>query len=215
MELVTQSIIGSTSSKNGNTGSGAPTVEPVQGVASRRTAKFGHLKPIAKPRPKPRVTNPPHFPSSDNEPQDSDTEDDKMFTSSSDSDVESNLRLAQVKERSGTKLPVEKPAYIEKPKQAAAPPVDEYANWDNGEPLTQEERQAVLRLKSNYERSREMNKRRNRRIQMELGLLDMDDIFKPKAKKHVTDDTEVRLKRKKGGEPTRRSERTKTGCVDT
>jgi hypothetical protein len=50
---------------------------------------------------------------------------------------------------------------------------------------------------------------------MELGLLDMDDIFKPKAKKHVTDDTEVRSKRKKGGEPTCRSERTKTGCVDT
>lgn len=211
VELVAQSIIGSSSSMNEKASSRAPTVDPVQSVASRLAAKLGHPKSIAKPHPKPRMTNPPpHFPSSDSEPRDSDMEDD---TSSSDSNTESDLRLAQVTEQSAAKLPVEKPAHVEKPKPPA-PAVDEYANWDNGEPLTQEERQAILRLKSNYEKSREMNKRRNRRIQIELGLLDVDDIFKPKAKR-TTDDTGTKSKRKKGGEPTRRSERTKTRCVDT
>ena len=41
-----------------------------------------------------------------------------------------------------------------------------------------------------------MNKRRNQRIQIELGLLDVDDIFKPKAK-CTTDDTGTKSKRKK------------------
>ena len=54
--------------------------------------------------------------------------------------------------------------------------VDAYANWDNGEPLTPDERAAILRMKSNYERSQTMNKRRNTRMlkELEMGNAIMD-----------------------------------------
>lgn len=54
-----------------------------------------------------------------------------------------------------------------KPKQVQ---FDPYANWDNGEDLTKEERAAVLALGSNYERSRMMNIRRRERLEVECGL---------------------------------------------
>jgi hypothetical protein len=52
---------------------------------------------------------------------------------------------------------------------------DDFVNWDNGEPLTAEEHTQILALKSNYERSRAMNIRRNKRIANEYALLE-DDV---------------------------------------
>jgi hypothetical protein len=54
-----------------------------------------------------------------------------------------------------------------KPKAAT---FDPYKDWDNGEPLTTEQRQSIMALKSNYERSRAMNQLRNQRQLKELDL---------------------------------------------
>ena len=45
--------------------------------------------------------------------------------------------------------------------------IDPYANWDNGEPLTPEERAQLMKL-STYERAREMNIRRRQRMDSNL-----------------------------------------------
>ena len=45
--------------------------------------------------------------------------------------------------------------------------IDPYANWDNGEPLTADERAQLMTL-SAYERSREMNIRRRKRMEADL-----------------------------------------------
>ena len=55
------------------------------------------------------------------------------------------------------------------PKPKASIP-DQYKDWDNGEPLTTEQRQSIMALKSNYERSRAMNQFRNQRQLKELEL---------------------------------------------
>ena len=47
---------------------------------------------------------------------------------------------------------------------------DAYSDWDNGEPLTPAERKTIMALKSNYERARAMNQRRNNRLLGELEL---------------------------------------------
>jgi hypothetical protein len=47
---------------------------------------------------------------------------------------------------------------------------DQYTDWDNGEPLTTEQRQSIMALKSNYERFRVMNQLRNQRQLKELDL---------------------------------------------
>jgi hypothetical protein len=44
---------------------------------------------------------------------------------------------------------------------------DPYADWDNGEPLTPEERTQIMKL-STYERAREMNIRRRKRMEVSL-----------------------------------------------
>ena len=51
-----------------------------------------------------------------------------------------------------------------------APPPDPFADWDNGEELTPQQRKDVLALKSNYERARVMNKIQNDRKLRELEL---------------------------------------------
>jgi hypothetical protein len=56
------------------------------------------------------------------------------------------------------------------PAKGKAPRVDPFTDWDNGEPLTPEERMSVMALKSNYERAKVMNKRRNDRILQELDM---------------------------------------------
>jgi hypothetical protein len=48
--------------------------------------------------------------------------------------------------------------------------LDQYKDWDNGEPLTTEQRQSIMALKSNYERFRAMNQLRNQRRLKELDL---------------------------------------------
>jgi hypothetical protein len=48
--------------------------------------------------------------------------------------------------------------------------VDNHQDWDNGEPLTSDQRKEILALRSNYERSRAMNKLRNARLLKELDL---------------------------------------------
>jgi len=54
--------------------------------------------------------------------------------------------------------------------------VDAYIDWDNGEPLTPAERKTIMALKSNYERARAMNQRRNNRL---LGKLELkEDVEK-------------------------------------
>ena len=55
------------------------------------------------------------------------------------------------------------------PKPKASIP-DQYKDWDNGERLTPEQRQSIMALKSNYERSRAMNQFRNQRQLKELEL---------------------------------------------
>ena len=54
--------------------------------------------------------------------------------------------------------------------QANEVTADPHGDWDNGEPLTNEERKAILAMGSNYERSKEMNKRKNARRLAELDL---------------------------------------------
>lgn len=56
------------------------------------------------------------------------------------------------------------------PKSLKAPAIDDFADWDNGKPLTKQQRKNIMSLKSNYERSREMNKIRNQRKLRELDL---------------------------------------------
>ena len=53
-------------------------------------------------------------------------------------------------------------------------------SWDNGEPLTTEERAAIMQL-SRYEREREMNIRRNKRLisRIKGGFNDMFDELNP------------------------------------
>lgn len=48
--------------------------------------------------------------------------------------------------------------------------LEERELWDNGEPVTQAEREKVLGLGSDYEKSREMNIIRNLRLMDDLGL---------------------------------------------
>jgi len=45
-----------------------------------------------------------------------------------------------------------------------------FEDWDNGEDIMQAEREALLALGSNYERSRVMNIRRRQRFEVECGL---------------------------------------------
>lgn len=45
-------------------------------------------------------------------------------------------------------------------------------DWDNGEIITEEERQILLAMSSNYERKRAMNIRRRKRLEVESGLAD-------------------------------------------
>jgi hypothetical protein len=57
--------------------------------------------------------------------------------------------------------------------------LEERELWDNGEPVTQAEREKVLGLGSDYEKSREMNIIRNSRLMDDLGLSqDFADLFK-------------------------------------
>lgn len=77
------------------------------------------------------------------------------------------------------------------------PAQDQFSDWDNGEPLTEEQRKYVMGLKSNYEKSRAMNKIRNSCMLRELDVQedvralsgvkggsskDMVEIAKPTAK---------------------------------
>jgi hypothetical protein len=48
--------------------------------------------------------------------------------------------------------------------------LDRYKDWDNGEPMTTEQRKSIMALKSNYERFRAMNQLRNQRQLKELDL---------------------------------------------
>ena len=45
-----------------------------------------------------------------------------------------------------------------------------FEDWDNGEDITQAEREALLAMGSNYERSHVMNIRRHQRFEVECGL---------------------------------------------
>ena len=57
-----------------------------------------------------------------------------------------------------------------RPLKSKAAAIDHFANWDNGEPLTKEQRKKIMSLKSNYERSKAMNKMCNERMMRELDL---------------------------------------------
>jgi hypothetical protein len=48
--------------------------------------------------------------------------------------------------------------------------INSHQDWDNGEPLTSDQRKEILALGSDYERSRAMNKLRNARLLKELDL---------------------------------------------
>ena len=59
------------------------------------------------------------------------------------------------------------PKHLLKSKAAT---IDHFADWDNGEPLTKEQRKTIMSLKLNYERSKAMNKMCNERMMCELDL---------------------------------------------
>lgn len=68
--------------------------------------------------------------------------------------------------------------------------VEEREWWDNGEPVTKAQREKVLALESDYEKSKEMNKIQNLRLVEQLGLeKGFKDLFRSrnKARKALSD----------------------------
>ena len=59
------------------------------------------------------------------------------------------------------------------------PIIDHYKDWDNGEPLSLEGRNSIMNMKSDYERARAMNTRRNERKLRELEVKnEIRELFK-------------------------------------
>jgi hypothetical protein len=83
--------------------------------------------------------------------------------------------------------------------------VDPYAEWDNGEPLTVEERAALMKL-STYQHSREMNIRLRRH--MEAGLKNQFKSLINDTKAVATKPARPAITTPVSNEPPRRSART-------
>jgi len=76
------------------------------------------------------------------------------------------------------------------------PIINYYKDWDNGEPLSPEGRKRILNMKSDYERARAMNKRRNERKLRELEVKNgVEDLFKM-SKDESKAETTTRVKSK-------------------
>ena len=73
---------------------------------------------------------------------------------------------------------------------------DPFADWDNGEELTEEERRELMTLGSNYERSRAMNIRRRERLAVEMGLkATVNNILAPVGVRKPVASAPVNLRR--------------------
>ena len=61
------------------------------------------------------------------------------------------------------------------------PVINDFKDWDNGEPLSPEGKKRILNMKSDYERAQAMNKRRNQRMLRELEVKDgLRNLFEMK-----------------------------------
>lgn len=191
---------GSGSSKSSTAGSRSATAEPGVTKASRLLSKLKQ-QAISKKKPPIPLVPPTHASGSsshvvDDPMDDSDLDD----TNSDDFELSAHDLFEPAPPAGDTPKADGRKSGIN-----IASPIDEFTKWDNGEPLTPAERTSIMALNSNYERSREMNIRRNRRIQRELGI-GVGDVIDAKAKADKGKGKE-KPKRKKSGELTHKPNR--------